>query len=306
MAAITYFWLDYVLAVEKAPHRNRPINRFAVLFPFLVSVLVLIITYVTAPGLLVTDYSRPTGLYDAFQTGVPDIYILAVLFYTIRMAVKEKDPAARRRHLFIGFFPLLVIGGGLFQILLLPNTPIFCYCCTILMLVFYLQSMDSQISIDPLTGLNNRGQILRYLSQDSSRRREQRLTYAVMIDVNDFKDINDTFGHAEGDNALRTIAGALREAARDSGMPVFIGRFGGDEFILVVYPSKEADMIRLFGIIRGKLTAACRKQNLPYDLSVSICYDALGKDEDTFKSCLSRADQKMYEDKQRQKSSRRQ
>jgi diguanylate cyclase (GGDEF)-like protein len=84
-------------------------------------------------------------------------------------------------------------------------------CCIILMLTFYIQSMEALISMDPPTKLNNRGQLFRYVSQETSLRMENRPTFVVMLDVNDFKAINDTYGHAEGDRALVIIANSLRE-----------------------------------------------------------------------------------------------
>ena len=56
-----------------------------------------------------------------------------------------------------------------------------------------------QVSTDPLTKLNNRGQLVRYVSQESNLRIEGRQTYIIMMDINYFKKINDTYGHAEGD-----------------------------------------------------------------------------------------------------------
>ena len=78
------------------------------------------------------------------------------------------------------------------------------------MLIFYIASMKTQISTDPLTGLNNRGQLANYVAQKSNIYRENRLTIVIMFDINDFKLINDTYGHAEGDRALILVSNALK------------------------------------------------------------------------------------------------
>ena len=63
MAAITYCWLEYVLAVEQYPHRNRPINKFGMLFPFLVSTAALIVIWLVSPGTLTNDALEPQPVY---------------------------------------------------------------------------------------------------------------------------------------------------------------------------------------------------------------------------------------------------
>lgn len=298
MVATSYTWLEFVMAVEQAPHRNRPINKFAVLFPFIVSTIALVLTYLFAPHVLLNEnYDTLVG-YSIFLIVVPDIYIVAILFYALRKARVEENPIEKRKHFFIGFFPLLVIIGGLIQEVFLPHTPIYCFVVMIMLLIFYIQSLDARISIDPLTKLNNRGQLMLYISQKSSLRMEGRPTFVVMIDVNDFKLINDTYGHAEGDRALILISDALRRAVRERSMPIFLGRYGGDEFILIAHPAAEQDLIALVREIRGQIASSFEKSETPYALSVGIGYDELQSEPDTFSKCLQRADHKLYLDKE--------
>jgi diguanylate cyclase (GGDEF)-like protein len=129
-------------------------------------------------------------------------------------------------------------------------------------------------------------------------RREDRLTYVVMIDINDFKKINDTYGHSNGDKALVAIADALRRAMGKSDVPGFLGRYGGDEFILIAHPQKPAEMEELDQTLRGCIHEACANANMPFDITVGIGYELLNFDKgDTFHSCLERADLKLYANK---------
>ena len=298
MVATSYTWLEFVMAVEQAPHRNRPINKFAVLFPFIVSTIALVLTYFFAPQVLFNEnYDTLVG-YSVFLIVVPDIYIVAILFYALRKARVEENPIEKRKHFFIGFFPLLVVIGGLIQETFLPHTPIYCFVVMIMLLIFYIQSLDARISIDPLTKLNNRGQLLFYISQKSNLRMEGRPTFVVMIDVNDFKLINDTYGHAEGDRALILISDALRRAVRARSMPIFLGRYGGDEFILIAHPTDEQELIALVREIRGQIADSFKKSEVPYTLSAGIGYDELQGEPDTFPKCMQRADHKLYLDKE--------
>lgn len=301
MVSLTYMWLRYVMTVEQAPNRNKAVNKFAILFPFIVSTVALIINYVVAPDTLFDENLKAMPAFSAYLIAVPDIYIVAVIFYSMRKARKEVNKAERRRHIYIGLFPLMVVGGGIVETVFLPQTPIFCFACVILMLIFYIQSMEMQISIDPLTGLNNRGQLLRYTSQELGAHKDDKKTFVMMIDVNDFKTVNDTLGHAEGDRALIMIADALRGATKNLPFRTFIGRYGGDEFVLIAHPTAESELGSLIADIRVKIKGLCENSEAKYVLSVGVGYDEFLGGQDTFQKCLQRADKMLYIDKNRLK-----
>jgi len=304
MVAITYSWLRYVMAVEQVPDRDSRLKLFAMQFPFYIATVALVVTYLRRPELLLDQNFVLQPAYSVFQIAVPCVYIAAILAYTMKRAFVEKNPIERRKHLFIGLFPLMVIAGGLMQIFLLPDTPVFCFSCAILMIVFYISAMETLISTDPLTGLNNRGQLLRYTLQGSNMHREGRQTFVVMFDINDFKAINDTYGHAEGDRALLIVADSLRNVLRKHSTPMFLARYGGDEFILIVHPVDEGEIAPLISEIREQIQAACRSCGAPYVLSIGAGYSALSGGEDNFQLCQQRADQNLYLDKARQKGRR--
>ena len=302
MTMITYFWLAYVMAVEQVKNRNSRSARNSLMFPFAISVVVVIITYFGAPEMLITKEMKNTQMYDVFMVVVPYIYILAVIAYTVKEAIHEENPVMKKKHIYIGCFPIMVVVGGLMQMILMPSLPIFCFASTLLMLIFYIKSIDSQISKDPLTNLNNRGQLARYVAQGSNLLIDGRSTYVVMMDVNDFKNVNDTYGHPEGDAALVIIAQALSDAVNSRSMPLFLGRYGGDEFVLIAHPVKEEELQELIKVIRKNITERCKSEQKPYSLTVGVGYDRLDGPKDTFQKCMERADEKLYEDKARVKS----
>ena len=123
----------------------------------------------------------------------------------------------------------MVVVGGLIQMVLIPFLPMFCFAGIIFMLMFYIQSIESQISTDPLTKLNNRGQLVRYVSQESNLWIEGRSTYVLMMDINDFKKINDTFGHGGGDEILRFVAKTIQSECEEC----VVARWGGEEFLIL-------------------------------------------------------------------------
>ena len=201
--------------------------------------------------------------------------------------------------------PLMVVGGGLLQVLVLnKETPVFCFACAILMIIFYINALEAKISTDPLTGLNNRGQLLNYTTQKSNLQREGRQTVVVMFDINDFKSINDTYGHAEGDRALKFVADSMRAACRTCNMPLFLARYGGDEFIIIAHPTDTGDIAPMIENIREQLRSKCRAVGAPYVLEIGAGHSQLEGGSDTFQLCLQRADENLYLDKTLQKSRR--
>lgn len=301
MALITYNWFMYALAVEKVGKRYTTFQKFSLAFPLIVSAVTALMLYVLKPELLITEDLNTTALSTVLLIAVPIIYIIAILIYTMRIAIATDDKAERRFHIRLGALPLAIVFGGLLQVVLLEALPIFCYCCTIVMIIFYIQSIENQISVDPLTGLNNRGQMQRYASQESNLFREGLRTFVAMIDVNDFKHVNDAYGHAEGDHALVIIGDSLRQAAGAAGFPVFISRYGGDEFVIIMHCKDEKGPEMLCDRIRDRIQKNSRAAGIPYNISIAFGADELRPDGESFDECLKHADERSYRDKEVQK-----
>lgn len=223
------------------------------------------------------------------------IYMGTIVFYTVRKAKATENPAEKRKHLFVGFFPLMTIAGGLVEMVFFPKAPIFCFTAMILMLIFYIQFIEQRVSQDPLTGLNNRGQLARYCSQASNLHLDGRMTVVIMMDIDRFKSINDTYGHAEGDKALVIVSSAMKAIVNQHSMPSFLCRYGGDEFIIIIHPAEMVETTRLIQEIRDEID---RNEGM-FPLSVSAGYDTLCDIHDTIQDCIIRADSKLYEDKKR-------
>lgn len=299
LSFIAYTWFCFAASTGEMPLIRTRKGRNLVRLPMVIMTVLFLVNFIAAPDFWVGPGIGMNGLYYPLMMLAPLIYIFAAFFYSIGKARRAVNADDRRAFLSIAIYPLTVVIGGIIQIWS-TDMPVFCFCCAIMMLIFYVRSMNDQISIDPLTNLNNRGQINRYNTQEGNLRHENLLTFTVMIDVNDFKLINDTYGHVEGDRALILVADSLKTAVGRNGISSFIGRYGGDEFILIVYARSEDDLPRLAEGIRQVLHEQGEKEQLPYDISLSIGYDRLDADE-TFQMCLERADKKLYDEKKARK-----
>jgi diguanylate cyclase (GGDEF)-like protein len=147
---------------------------------------------------------------------------------------------------------------------------------------------------DSLTGLPNRLQFEEHLQRAISRTRRQRGFLAIgLLDLDDFKPINDVWGHSSGDALLRQLATRLRALLRESDL---LARFGGDEFVLAIEGLSEVNTLP---VLLNRLQSAVEK---PFDLgdglSVSTAF-SLGialfpEDGDTPDLLLRRADAALY------------
>ncbi len=298
MTSICYFWLKYVMAVVQVPGRNAPAGKSVVLLPFILSATALFINILAAPETLVRDDYSVTDLYSLYLIVVPVIYLAAIFFYTVSRALKEENPEEKRKLITIGMLPLSTVVVGVIQQLLFPYMPIYCFVAVLVVVIFYIQSIEAKVSLDALTGLNNRGEMMRYSSRMSNLHQEGRLTYVIMMDINNFKSINDTYGHAEGDRALVIIADSLKKVVQSFSMATFLGRYGGDEFILMIHPEIGTDVEGLYQDIRRRIDKELEEADAPYELSLSAGYDELKEDGDSIQECIRRADAKLYQDKE--------
>ncbi|MBI1773693.1 MAG: EAL domain-containing protein, partial [Burkholderiales bacterium] len=153
---------------------------------------------------------------------------------------------------------------------------------------------------DELTGLPNRFLYNQHLARSLAIAERNRSQLAVLfLDLDRFKNINDTFGHDEGDNVLRTIALSFRQCLRESDI---IARIGGDEFILLIDQFNEA---RDLGDVADKLLYAAAQpfeidgQECQLSASIGIAtFPADGRDAQTL---LKNADIAMYKAKNKGK-----
>jgi diguanylate cyclase (GGDEF)-like protein len=141
---------------------------------------------------------------------------------------------------------------------------------------------------DTLTGVWNRRHGTELLSADLSARRPGQALSLLMLDIDHFKAINDTFGHQAGDHVLIEVASRLRRSLRGNDM---VARWGGEEFVVLLRDCALPDALRLAEDIRAAIG------EVPFgalgSLTVSVGAAQVGADED-LTSWLGRADQALY------------
>ena len=101
---------------------------------------------------------------------------------------------------------------------------------TLSLVYLHTTTQRNLISSDPLTGINNRGELELFFETKYQNADQYEEVFCFMMDVNHFKKINDTYGHNVGDEALKDVANVLRNACEKYGQRCFLARYGGDEF----------------------------------------------------------------------------
>lgn len=150
--------------------------------------------------------------------------------------------------------------------------------------------------VDELTGLYNRRGFLTLAQQQLKlARRGHRELLLLFIDMDDFKDINDSFGHSEGDGALRRTSEILRRTFRDSDI---IGRVGGDEFVVLATDSGATTTEAIMHRLRRELQERNAKDGFPYRLSFSVGISRFDPDAPpTLEDLMAAADSMLYQQK---------
>ncbi|MEQ1758000.1 MAG: diguanylate cyclase [Vicinamibacterales bacterium] len=169
-------------------------------------------------------------------------------------------------------------------------------------IVFERTQQDSLT--DPLTGLPNTRFMFTHLTRELARADRHKVELSLLVmDVDEFKDINDTYGHRVGDRALREVARVLRAAIRPYDVCV---RYAGDEFVVVLSGcgSDEVEEKRreLQDVIDSTVVDVGGGVLIP--ISVSIGAAVFPHDGDTSEALIARADSRMYADKGVRKRSR--
>lgn len=164
---------------------------------------------------------------------------------------------------------------------------------SMLLIAFFAQSLDT--NVDFLSGVYNRKRLEGYLHKKIATSSRNNTFSAIMADVNGLKEINDTYGHTVGDEALVTISSLLRSILRSND---FVARYGGDEFCIILDTSNESTLIRVVNKINRQIAAYNEMSLKPYQLGLSMGYAVYDPDSgQSAKEFYNTIDAKMYEDK---------
>lgn len=254
----TFSWFNYIQTMLEI-HYIKKTQTLIALIPLIVSVVLLLVN--TLNGcLFYIDHNgnfQEEPLYLLYVL-INDFYYFVGAYQAYVYSCRAKNYQQKKSYQILGIYmAVMVIVGALQDIF--RSIPIFCVGTSLSILIVYISLEEQMISIDPLTHLNNRNRMEQHLFE--CMRNADANMYLLVLDVDKFKQINDIYGHAQGDLALKSIANCLKEACIEKSD--FIARYGGDEFV-IVYKGNDVE-----GLCQ-RIHMYIQKLSFPFDLDVSI------------------------------------
>lgn len=198
--------------------------------------------------------------------------ILLVIMASLVEAVIFSSAKQLDRHTlkYYAFFPVLPFLGMFFQIIFygLPMGLIF-VTFAILFVSFYRKTRSTEV--DYLTGIANRKKLDSELYERIKDARPGKSFSLILVDLDGFKSINDNLGHTVGDLALEDAALVLKKSLPTKND--FVGRYGGDEFCLVISTTDESELEKIIANIKVNLDNYNSETKRPYKLGFSMGYE---------------------------------
>ncbi len=147
---------------------------------------------------------------------------------------------------------------------------------------------------DGLTGLYNSRYFYKYLDREISRTKRYGVSFSLMLfDIDDFKKLNDTYGHQAGDDVLQELAGILKSVSRETDIVV---RYGGEEFVIILPSTSEEEAKTLASRILQSVQETKIRVNASEEVNITLSggIASFPKNASTAKNLLNAADSAMY------------
>jgi diguanylate cyclase (GGDEF)-like protein len=197
----------------------------------------------------------------------------------------------------IGIFPAMPVILGVLQAMYW-RIPFLCYGAVAAVFYVYLTQMENLISLDPLTQINNKNQMYRYLAKKMREEEPGMSLFILMVDIDHFRVVNEAYNHLEGDKALVRVAEAIKDACQGPRSRFFVSRYGGDEFVVIAEMSYRAEATWLADQIKNNVKRITDSYSTNYDLSVSIGIAQYDYNAPiSLQSFIARADSDLYKQK---------
>lgn len=223
-------------------------------------------------------------------------YFINVIVNFVTTWKKEKQSQQEFKKLVIwALLPLVALIIQIFN----HRTTLIGVGFTISVLTIFLDGVKNNSTIDELTGINNRRAF--NISANKLFSDNNNVMFLMLADVNDFKKINDEYGHLMGDRALVDIAFLLKMAIKKTKKNYFLARFGGDEFIIVGKYDNEDTIKELIDSIK-KEEDLINNSNKSYKITMSIGYAIKNNSHLSVDDLISEADATMYANKKQVKN----
>ena len=288
--SIGFLWSFYVDLLIYRNYKRTVRNAKFLLIPWLIEVFAILFN-LFRPGFLFSVSAE--NIYHRGQWAIIGYVTLMLYFvYTTHLVYYSK-----RQGINLNFFPVLYFIGpclaGVFIQLFFYGITTSWASVAVALCFVQMQSYAENLYTDELSGLYNRRYLNSLLAEQT--RTNRRSLYGIMMDINDFKQINDSFGHGTGDQAICKMGDILFRSIPEGGIAL---RYAGDEFIVLLPGGDEATALATAREINRNLSRFNHSGETLFTLTVSMGW--AGFDPQTGKEAfLAAMDEKMYEQKRK-------
>ena len=282
---IGYLWAKFIMVHMNIPFSDIRRNIYRTIG--LISIVLLVINIFYPLVFSVSDGRYQRGFAYIIFLIFAAFYILDSLYLYVKRVRKNGSLKLFPVHIFLIPVILGVVIQAFFAEIAITWTSI------AISVAGIMTALKNEIIFtDCLTGLYNRV-YLEFLHKRACNKKDCWVS-GIMIDLNGFKQINDNYGHAEGDLALCIVADLLRKSFSEYGV---VTRYAGDEFVIMLNTTDDQLIQKIIKSAKKNFVTENEKNDKPYQLSASMGYAITNLSNETIDDFMNRIDEQMYQDK---------
>lgn len=282
---IGYLWAKFIMVHMNIPFSDIRRNIYRTIG--LISIVLLVINIFYPLVFSVSDGRYQRGFAYIIFLIFAAFYILDSLYLYVKRVKKNGSLKLFPVHIFLIPVILGVVIQAFFVEIAITWTSI------AISVTGIMTALKNEIIFtDCLTGLYNRV-YLEFLHKRACNKKDCWVS-GIMIDLNGFKQINDNYGHAEGDLALCIVADLLLKSFSEYGV---VTRYAGDEFVIMLNTTDDQLIQKIIKSAKKNFVTENEKNDKPYQLSASMGYAITNLSNETIDDFMNRIDEQMYQDK---------
>lgn len=282
---IGYLWAKFIMVHMNIPFSDIRRNIYRTIG--LISIVLLVINIFYPLVFSVSDGRYQRGFAYIIFLIFAAFYILDSLYLYVKRVKKNGSLKLFPVHIFLIPVILGVVIQTFFVEIAITWTSI------AISVAGIMTALKNEIIFtDCLTGLYNRV-YLEFLHKRACNKKDCWVS-GIMIDLNGFKQINDNYGHAEGDLALCIVADLLRKSFSEYGV---VTRYAGDEFVIMLNTTDDQLIQKIIKSAKKNFVTENEKNDKLYQLSASMGYAITNLSNETIDDFMNRIDEQMYQDK---------
>ncbi len=292
---IGYFYTNYILKRINLQEKRK--YKFILYIPLILSIFFLIINFFQKTLFTISiDNLYSPSKYLYLYNLINIVYVLIIITNLISYYFYNKNSKNEIKSLIL-FTLLPVVSAGIQNYnygIILGQVGF-----TLSELLIYFNNQKKEANYDELTGVYNRR---------AFKKRANKIYYSnksmflMLMDADDFKIINDKYGHLEGDKALIQIAYILNSAINNTHKNYSLARYGGDEFVIVGNIQNKDEVAQLINQIEEEEKKYNKETNNKYNIELSIGYAIQNDNHTSVEDLIKEADNLMYAKKRKRKN----